>query len=137
MMLPQEIPMKEKRDEEEGKKDDEEEEEEEVEPPLYLHIIQDDTEMDDIDDDVMEEACVRNGYNIQSKGAPKCDDSSSTSKTATKRTPTAMISTKIYLEKTKDSGMDSTSIKSTISMDLTQNIIGDLKLDYDLVEDLK
>ena len=27
--------------------------------------------------------------------------------------------------------------QSTISMDLTQNILGDLKLDYDLVEDLK
>lgn len=36
----------------------EEEEEEEVEPSLNIHLIWDDTEMDDIDDDIMEEECV-------------------------------------------------------------------------------
>ena len=46
-------------------------------------------------------------------------------------------STEMSLEKDKDSGKDSTAIKSTTSMDLTQNILGDLKLDYDVVEDLK
>ena len=40
--------------------DEEEEEEEEEEPPSNLHLIWDDTELDDIDDDIMEEACVGN-----------------------------------------------------------------------------
>ena len=44
--------------------DEEEEEEEEVEPSSNLHLIWDDTELDDIDDDIMEEACVGNDYNI-------------------------------------------------------------------------
>ena len=59
---------------------DEEEEEEEEEPPSNLHLIWDDTELDDIDDDIMEEACVGNDYNIQSKDAPKINDFPSTSK---------------------------------------------------------
>ena len=42
----------------------EEKEEEEEEPPSNLHLIWDDTELDDIDDDIMEEACVGNEYNI-------------------------------------------------------------------------
>ena len=44
--------------------DEEEEEEEEEEPPSNLHLIWDDTELDDIDDDIMEETCVGNDYNI-------------------------------------------------------------------------
>jgi hypothetical protein len=44
--------------------DDEDEEEEEEEPPLNLHLIWDDTELDDVDDDIMEEACMGNNYNI-------------------------------------------------------------------------
>ena len=51
--------------------DEEEEEEEEEEPPSNLHLIWDDTKLDDIDDDIMEEACVGNDYNIRSKDAPK------------------------------------------------------------------
>ena len=39
------------------------EEEEEEEPSSNLHLIWDDTELDDIDDDIMEEACVGNYYN--------------------------------------------------------------------------
>ena len=45
-----------------------------------LHLIWDDNELDDIDDDIMEEACVGNNYNIQSKGAPTTNDFPSTSK---------------------------------------------------------
>ena len=44
--------------------EEEEEEEEEVEPSSNLHLIWDDIELDDIDDDIMEEACVGNDYNI-------------------------------------------------------------------------
>ena len=40
--------------------------------------------MDDIDDVIMEEACVGNDYIPQSKGAPKTNDSPSTSKMTTK-----------------------------------------------------
>ena len=61
----------------------EEDEEEEEEPPSNLHLIWDDTELDDIDDDVMEEACVGNNYNLQSKGAPKINDFPSTLNIAT------------------------------------------------------
>ena len=75
IILPQE-PQEE--DEEEEK--EEVEEEEEAEPSLNLHVIWDDTELDDIDDDIMEEACVGNDYNFQSKGTPKTNYSSSTLK---------------------------------------------------------
>ena len=60
--------------------DEDEEEEEEEEPPSNLHLIWDDIELDDIDDDIKEEACVGNAYNIQSEGAPQINDSPSTSK---------------------------------------------------------
>ena len=60
--------------------EEEEEEEEEEEPPSNLHLIWDDTELDDIDDDIMEEACVGNDYNLWSKDAPQINDSPSTSK---------------------------------------------------------
>ena len=59
---------------------DEEYEEEEDEPSSNLHLIWDDTELDDIDDDIMEEACVGNDDNIRSRDAPKIKDSLSTSK---------------------------------------------------------
>ena len=52
-----------------------------MEPSSNLHLIWDDTKLDDIDDDIMEEACVGNDYNIRSKGAPKINDFPSTSKT--------------------------------------------------------
>ena len=47
--------------------DEEDEEEEEVETSSNLHPIWDDTELDDIDDDIMEEACVGNDYNLWSR----------------------------------------------------------------------
>ena len=72
----------------------------------------------------MEEACVGNDYNIHSKGAPKTNDFPSTSKIGSS-------------EQTKDNRRNPTTSQPTISMDLTQNILGDLKLDYDVVEDLK
>jgi hypothetical protein len=51
-----------------------------VEPSLNMHLIWDETEIYDIDDDIMEEACVGNDYNLRSKGAPKTNYSPSTSK---------------------------------------------------------
>ena len=135
MLLPYETLRKDEK--EDGEEKEEAEEEEEEKPSSNLHIIWDDTEMDDIDDDVMEEACARNDYNLQSKGVLKSNDSPSTSKTDVKKNLVATTYTKIFLEKDKDNGKDPTSIKSTKSMDLTHNILGDLKLDYDVVEDLK
>jgi len=61
--------------------EDEEEEKEEAEPSSNLHLIWDDIELDDIDDDVMEEPCVANDYNLWSKSAPKTSDFPSGSKT--------------------------------------------------------
>jgi hypothetical protein len=81
-----------------------EEEEEEVEPSSNLHLIWDGTELDDIDDDIMEEACVGNDYNFQSKGAPKINDFPSTSKMGS-------------LEYTKDTRKISTTSQPTTSMD--------------------
>ena len=56
------------------------EEKEEAECSLNLHLIWDDTELDNINDDIMEEACVGNDFNLQSKGAPKINDFPSTFK---------------------------------------------------------
>jgi hypothetical protein len=98
--------------------------EEEEEPPSNLHLIWDDTELDNIDDDIMEEACVGNDYNIQSEDAPPINDSPSTSKLES-------------LENIKDARRNSLASQSTTNMDLTRMILGDLKLDYSVVEDLK
>jgi hypothetical protein len=117
--------------EEDDKEEKEEaEEEEEVEPSSNLHLIWDDTELDDIDDDIMEEVCMGNNYNIKSKGAHKINHFLSTLKTAT-------TSIERSLERTKDTRRNPTTTQPTTSMDLTQKILGDLKLDYDVVEDLK
>ena len=89
-----------------------------------LHLIWDDIELDDIDDAIMEEACVGNDYNIWSKDAPKINDFPSTSKSES-------------LEKIKDMRRNSTTSQPTTSIDLTKMILGDLKLDYSVVEDLK
>ena len=72
----------------------------------------------------MKEACVGNDYNLWSKDAPQINESPSTSKSES-------------LEKIKDTRRDSTTSQTTTSMDLTHMIIGDLKLDYSVVEDLK
>ena len=113
---------------------EEAEEEEEASPSSNLHLIWDDTKMDDIDHDVMEEACVGNDYNLRSKGVIKSNDSPSSLKMDAKNTPDATKYTRKSQEKDKYKGKDSTVIKFTISMYLT---LGDLKLDYDVVEDLK
>ena len=80
---------------------------------MNMHLIWDDTKLDDIDDDIMEEACVGNDYNLQSKGAPKINDFPSTSKMGS-------------MEQTKYMRRNSTAIQPTTSMDLTQMILGDL-----------
>ena len=72
----------------------------------------------------MEEACVGNDYNIWSMDAPQINDSPSTSNLES-------------LENIKDMRRNSLTSQSTTSMDLTQMILGDLKLDYSVVEDLK
>ena len=102
----------------------EDDEEEEEEPPSNLHRIWDDTKLDYIDDEIMEETCVGNDYNIQSRDAPQINDSPSTSKSES-------------LENIKDMRRNSLTSQSTTNMDLTQMILGDLKLDYSVVEDLK
>jgi hypothetical protein len=65
---------------EEDEEEDKEEEEEEEEPSSNLHLIWDDIELEDIYDDIMEEACVWNNYTLWSKGAPKINDFLSTLK---------------------------------------------------------
>ena len=126
MFLPPKPPKKDKKNEEE-----EEVEEGEQEHPSNLNLIWDDTKMDDIDDDVMEEDCVGNDYNLQSKGVPMSNNSP-TSKKATNKTPTTTTSTpkdtsiKKYLDTTKTNEKDSN--KSTTNMDISQKILSDLKL---------
>ena len=147
MLLPRKLPKKDKKDEKEEDDDDDDEEEEtkeeEVEPSSNMNLIWDETEMDNVDDDVMEEACFGNDYNIQSKGSPTSNNSPCTLKMDTKKTPAPSAytskdtSTDKYSAKTKTSMMDSTINKYTTSMDISQKILSDLKLDYDVVEDLK
>ena len=67
MLTPIEPPRKDKRSEKEEEKEDQEEEEEEEgeEPPSHLNIIWDEEEFgDEDDDDIMEEACIGNDYNL-------------------------------------------------------------------------
>jgi hypothetical protein len=103
--------------------EEEEKEEEEDETPSNIHLIWDDTELDDVDDDIMEEACVGNDYNIWSSGTSKINGAPSTLKSES-------------LEKIKEMRRNSTTSQCTTSIDLTQMILGDLKLDYSVVEDL-
>jgi hypothetical protein len=51
-----------------------------------MHLIWNDIQMDGIDDDVMEEACIENDHNLWSIGALKYNDSPSTSKMVAKKT---------------------------------------------------
>jgi hypothetical protein len=126
------------------KNDEEEEtEEEEGEHPSKLNLIWDDKEMDDIDDDVMEEACVGNDYNVQSKVASTYNNSPCTLKMAMKNTPTTIPSTskdpstEKYFTETKINPNNSTTKKYSTSMDTSPKILSDLKLDYDVIKDLK
>ena len=139
MLLPSEPPKKDKKDEkEEDDEEEEEKEEEEVEPSSNLNLIWDETKINDVDDDATE-----NDYNLRSKGAPTSNDSTSTLKMVTKKTPikTNSTSKETFVEKystmTKNNTKDSTANKSTTSMYISQKILSDLKLDYDVVEDLK
>ena len=124
----------------------EEEEEEGEEPPSHLNLIWDEEEFgDDDDDDIMEEACLGNDYNFHSKGAPKMNDSPSTSNTNNKSSTSKQTSTDKSPEKEKEKENEKEKekekevipSKSHISLDLTKKILGNLKLDYDVVEDLK
>ena len=97
----------------------------------------------------MEEECIGNDYNLQSKGALKKNDTPSTSKTNNKNAPSKQPSTDKTPEKEKGNEKEKESTKeivkekevtpnrTPISLDLTQKILGDLKLDYDVVEYLK
>ena len=97
----------------------------------------------------MEEACIGNDYNLWSKGAPKTNDTPSTSKTNNKNVASKQPSTdntpKKEKEKQKEKEITKETVKEkevtpsrkTISLDLTHKILGDLNLDYDVVEDLK
>ena len=72
MLLPQEPLRKDEQDTDGEEKKVEVEEEEGAKPSSNLHLILDDN------DDVMEEACVGNDYNLWSKGVPKSNDYPST-----------------------------------------------------------
>ena len=93
----------------------------------------------------MEESCIGNDYNLRSKGAPKTNDKPSTSKTNNKNSSSKQAYTDKSLEKEKEKETSKekekerevTPSRTPISLDLTQKILGDLKLDYDVVEDLK
>ena len=137
------IPLEEDKNKEEEKEDEVVEEEEEERPQSHLKLIWDEGEADNEDDDVMEEACVENDYNLQSKGAPKSSDSTPTLKIAAKKEPstttsaTKVTSTGKYFKNDKVNENHPIIRKNTISLDLRYNILGYLKLDYDMVEDLK
>ena len=141
MLLSIEPPKKDKKDEKE--EEDYDEEEEEVKPSTNLNLILDEIEMDNVDDDVMEEACVGNDCNLWSKGTPTSNNSPSTLKMDTKKTPTTTTSTskktstEKYSTKIKTNLKDSITNKSTMSMDISHKILSDFKLDYDVVEDMK
>jgi hypothetical protein len=67
LLTPPEPPRREKRNEKEEEEEDQEEEDEEEgeEPPSHLNLIWGDEEFrDDKDDDIMEEACIGNDYNL-------------------------------------------------------------------------
>ena len=92
MLTPPEPAKKENKNDKEVDEEDQQEEEEDEEgeePPSHLNLIWNGEEIDvDDDDDIMEEACVGNDYNIHNKGAPKSNDSPYTLKTITKNNAT-------------------------------------------------
>ena len=101
LLTPPEPPKREKRNEKEEEEEDQDEEEEEEgeEPSSHLNTIWDEEEFGD---DIMEEACIGNDYNLQSKEAPKTNDSPSTSKMNSKSSPSKQASTNKSLEKEKE-----------------------------------
>ena len=56
---------------------------------------------------------------------------------AMKNNSTVATSAERSSEHTKDTGRNPTTTQPTRSMDLTQKFLGDLKLDYDVVEYLR
>ena len=152
MLTPPKPPKKNKRGDKEEEDEDQEEEEEEEgeEPPSYLNVFWDEDDFKDEDeDDIMEEAYIGNDYNLQIKGALNKNDIPSTSKTNNKNASSKQPSIDKALEKEKEKEkekeitkeivkeMEVTPSQTPISLELTQKILGDLKLDYDVVEDLK
>lgn len=148
LLNPPKPPKREKRNEKEEEEEDqyEEEEEEGEEPQSHLNLIWDEEEFRYAkDDDIMEEACISKDYNLQSKGDPKTNDTPSTSKTDNKSSSSFQVSTDKSHEKEKkkentkekENEREVTPRKKPIHLDLTQKILGDLKLDYDVVEDLE
>ena len=101
----------------------------------------------------MEESCIGNDYNLWSKRSLKKNDTPSTLKTNNKNASSKQPFTDKALEREKEKEKKKDKEKETtneivnekkvspsqtpISLDLTQKILGDIKLDYDVVEDLK
>ena len=91
----------------------------------------------------MGELCVGNDYNIQSKDDPAPNNCSSTWKPTMKNNLVTTSSTsketsiKKYHNKSKANEKDPTANKCTTSIDSNHKILGDLKLYYDVVEELK
>jgi hypothetical protein len=138
--------------EEEDEEQEEEDEEEGEEPPSHLNVLWDEDDFGDEDeDDIMEEACIGNDYNLRSKGDLKKDDTPSTSKTNKMNAPSKQPSTDKAPEKEKEKENEKekettpqivrekevTPSQTPIIFYLTQRVPGDLKLDYDVVEDFK
>ena len=141
MLTPPELPKKDKRSDKEEEDEDQEEEEEEEgeEPPSHLNILRDEDDFRyEDDDDLMEEACIGNDYNLQSKGALNKNDTPSTLKTNNKNVASKQPSTDKTSEKEKEKEKEKKSTKeivkekeitpsrTPISLDLTQKILGDL-----------
>ena len=105
MLIPLEPPRKDKRSEKEEEEEDQQEEEEEKgeEPPSRLDLIWDEEDFeDDDDDDILEEACIGNDYNLQSKGSLKINDTPSTLKTNNKNVASKQPFTDKIPEKEKE-----------------------------------
>ena len=104
MLTPSEPPKKDKESEKEEDDEDQEEEEEEEgeEPPSHLNVLWDEEDFrDEDDDDIMEEACIGNDYNIWSKGSLNMNDTTSMSKKNNKNVPSKQPSTDKTSEKEK------------------------------------
>jgi hypothetical protein len=89
----------------------------------------------------MEEACVGHDYNLHSEGTPKSNHSPSASNIVANKTPTIVTftskETSNHKSPEKEKEKELTPRKSPINLDLTKNILRDLKLYYDVVEYLK
>ena len=97
----------------------------------------------------MEEACIGDDYNLRSKGTLKKNDTPSTSETSNKNVSSKQPSTDKAPEKKKEKEKEKETTKeiikekevtpsrTPINLDLSQKILGYLKLDYDVVEDLR